>query len=248
MIGASQRNVVQVSRTAGRVGRRSSRQLTHAAIGSALVSVTILASCGGSSGGAPSKIAIVAYCLRKGGIVLSSTGPVELQREMTPTQFGATLQRCGVATGHYSGLLEIGPSNGAKRAAVERELVKQVSCLQEHGFHVTATENEEQKLFNANGVNTRSARFRAASTRCRERFVAEVRSLGPGYGLEHARPKTSESGRVLGSQGEGSAILAECARKYGAEVIEAAGAVGLRVPSGKSDTQVAALIKTCESG
>jgi hypothetical protein len=141
-----------------------------------------LTACGGSSSSSQGKLAKINTCLRSEGVVVSSPGTGELTPGMSPKRLVAALKKCGVRGGTFSGSEQSDPTSSAKRIVVERELVKQVTCLQEHGFHVTATKNVEQQLFNANGVNTKSVRFRAANRECRQKFVEAIRKLGPGYG------------------------------------------------------------------
>jgi len=150
-----------------------------------------LTACGGSSSSSQGKSAKIDTCLRSQGVVVSSTGAVKPTSAVSPKQFVVALEKCGVRGGTFSGLERAGPTSSAKRIVVERELVKQVTCLREHGFHVTATKNVEQQLFNANGVNTKSVRFRAANRECREKFVEAIRKLGPGYAPDEGNGPSS---------------------------------------------------------
>jgi hypothetical protein len=150
-----------------------------------------LTACGGSSSSSRNKLATISTCLRKEGLAPSSTDPGEVPLGMTPKQLVVALKKCGVRGGTFSGAEESGPTSPAKRIVVGRELVKQVTCLQEHGFQVTATKNVEQQLFNANGVDTKSARFRAANRECRQKFVEAIRKLGPGYAPDEGNGRSS---------------------------------------------------------
>jgi hypothetical protein len=219
--------------------------LKAALVVTTLASVTTLTACGGSSGSAPSKTADVSSCLHKAGIASTGKGASELPPGMSPTQLVAALRKCGVRTGDLAGSLEPGVVTGAKREMAERELVKQVTCLHEHGFDVTVSRNVKEKLFNANGVNTRSARFRAADEECRQKFVEAIRKLGSGFGLEHGSGATPQAATSLGARR--AAVLASCVRKYGATVVQTDTLIGLRVPSDTSPTRLHEMLENCDS-
>jgi hypothetical protein len=225
----------------------------HHALTVAVLAATLmtLAGCGASSGDSRDEVARADDCLRAAGIVPSTTGPGSLPVGMTPTQLLAMLMTCGVRTGRAAGQVEAGVTSAAKRAMVERELVKQVTCLQGHGFQVTVPRNIEEKLFNADGVDTRSARFRAAERECRQKFVEAVRTLGPGYGPEGSTD-TGGAGSVTKtayrSPSQRVTLLATCVHKYGGTVAQTGTLVGLRVPSHMPVTQLTAMLKKCYSG
>ncbi len=224
--------------------RRRGRPTTAVAM---VVVATMVAGCGGASSSSRNKLATISTCLRKEGLAPSGTGPGEVPPGMTPKQLVVALKKCGVRTGHLASPVEAGVVSAAKRAVVERELVKQVTCLQEHGFHVTATKNVEQQLFNANGVNTKSVRFRAANRECRQKFVEAIRKLGPGYGPDEGAGSSSvaSTGPPVSSQRE--TRYAECVHKYGATTVGTGALSGLRVPSHMPRAQLDAMLRDCGS-
>jgi hypothetical protein len=213
-----------------------------------VVVATVVAGCGGASSSSQGKLAKIDTCLRSEGVVVSGTGTGELTPGMSPKRLAAALKKCGVRGGTFSGAEQSGPTSSAKRIVVERELVKQVTCLQEHGFHVTATKNVEQQLFNANGVNTKSVRFRAANRECRQKFVEAIRKLGHGYAPgEGSEPNKSGTSAPQVPSRQATARTA-CLRGYGATAVGTGALSGLKVPRGTTPAQLSAMLKNCGSG
>jgi hypothetical protein len=166
---------------------------------------------------------------------------------MTPKQLVVALKKCGVRTGNLASPVEASVASAAKRAVVERELVKQVTCLQEHGFYVVATKNVEQQLFNANGVNTRSVRFRAANRECRQKFVEAIRKLGPGYGPDEGAGSSPVASTGPSVSSPRDTKYARCVHKYGATTVGTGALSGLRIPRDMSSTELRAMLKNCGS-
>jgi hypothetical protein len=217
-------------------------------VAATVVVAATVTGCGEASSNSRNSLAAISTCLHKEGLAPTSTSPGDVPPGMTSKQLVAALKKCGVRGGAFSGAEESGPTSPAKRIVVERELVKQVTCLQEHGFHVTATKNVEQQLFNANGVDTKSVRFRAANRKCRQKFVEAIRKLGPGYGPDEGAGSSSVASTGPSVSSQRGTRYAECVHKYGATTIGTGALSGLRIPSDMSSTELRVMLKKCGSG
>lgn len=213
------------------------------------VVIAALTACGGSTHSPRDKAADVSTCLRKYGIVLSNTGPGVVSPDMTPIELTVALKKCGVRNGKVSGSLQVGVTNAAKRAIVERELRKISACLREHGFAVTTPKDVYKgPIFYPNGIDTRSGRFRRAEGGCRRKFVEAIRKLGAGYAPGYGGETTANTTTSGPTSPLSTRKLAVCVRGYGAAVIRAGAQVGLRVPGHVSSTEFAAILKNCHVG
>lgn len=220
--------------------------LTVAIAVSALMCVTALTACNVVSDKAGNRDTTVSTCLRKKGIVPSSTSSGEVPSDMTPTQLASALKKCGVRKGIFLGAAKAGVNNSVKRAVVEQELRKISACLREHGFAVTTPKNVYYPpVFNANGVDTKSTRFREANRECKRRFVEDIRRLGRGYGGEYGGNVSSGTATLLPGSSSRAATLARCAHKYGATAVKTGGLLGAQVPSHIPLTHLDAMLKKC---
>jgi hypothetical protein len=230
------------------------QRVTFAALACVVIAGLIcvgLTACGGSSSSSQGKLAKDNTCSWSEGVVVSSTGTGNATPGMSSKRLATALKVCGVRGGTFSGAEKSGPTSSAKRIVVERELLKQVACLQERGFRVTAAKSVEQQLFNANGVNTKSVRFRAANRECRERVVEAIRKLGPSYELDDARRAATKRRATPTPQRFRSRVIAR--------IVACLHTAGVDIPPGDSDllsstsgiktrsSQVKAAISRCRS-
>jgi hypothetical protein len=114
-----------------------------------VIAVVALAGCGGSSSG-------------------SSTGTSDVAK--TTASVAATQTASGGGSAGLKGGAAVGRSHSAGRtngAALRGALVKFASCLRENGVKLPAPNTAGKgPVFDTKGVNTKSAQFRAAETKC----------------------------------------------------------------------------------
>lgn len=178
-IEVSRRDSMSLRGAVVRVGHR-------VACGMLLATVVALAGCGGSSSS-------------------SSTGTSDAAK----TTAGAAITQAssgGGSAGGLKGAAAVGRSHSASRtngAALKGALVKFASCLRENGVKLPAPNTAGKgPVFDTKGVNTKSAQFRAAETKCsgvlRAAFKAgtgragSARAAGPAGTVKPApvvRPK-----------------------------------------------------------
>lgn len=156
-------------------------------------------------------------CLQHEGFKVTgrsiTSGPVGA----APNEVLAALRRCGV-------MIEGTQSGGdVNRAIIRRELLRNVRCIREHGFMVTAGHDIELELYNAHGVDTSKPAFRTAVAVCRKRFAQAVEKLSPG-----SVPVVPE-GESVDKQLTVASSASRCISRMGAEPVEAGRMLGIKV-------------------
>ncbi len=140
------------------------------------------------------RFAALRECLQKNGITLpkrtpgqarppgggflggGGTGPT-LPQGVTRAQYEAAVKKCGgFARGGFGG--------GARVASphFKEALAKFAACMNENGIKLPAPNTSGKgPIFNASGLNTSSAQFKAAETKCRSVLTSSFRAA-PGAG------------------------------------------------------------------
>jgi hypothetical protein len=168
-----------------------------------LLGIPVLAACGGSSpsstaasastaktaggGGGGARFAAVRECLQKNGITLPPRTPgqgrppgagglpgagaaPQLPSGVTRAQYEAALKKCGGGGFRGGGRLN---SPGFKQA-----LPKFAACMRANGVNLPAPNTSGNgPVFNTKGLNTSSAQFRSAQSKCQTILGA---ARGPG--------------------------------------------------------------------
>lgn len=137
---------------------------------------------GGASGAGGSRFAALRECLQKDGITLpertpgqrphgaggllggAGAGPL-LPKGVTRAQFEAALKKCGGFSGGRFG----GGATGRRldSPAFKAALAKFATCMRANGVNVPSPNTTGKgPVFNTNGLNPNSAKFKAAQTRC----------------------------------------------------------------------------------
>ena len=171
---------------------------------SASATTTTTSTAGGSTGAAGPNVgrfAALRECLKKNGIALPQRTPgaqggkrrppgaaggflgggagargPQLPNGVTRTQYEAALKKCG-GTGHFArtGRAFNGP-------AFKAAFAKYATCLRQNGVNVPAPNTSGKgPVFNTKGINTKSAQFKAAETKCQSILSGTFRR-GPGVG------------------------------------------------------------------
>jgi hypothetical protein len=143
----------------------------------------------GSTAGAPTgatgpnvgRFAALRECLKKNGITLPQRTPgggagPQLPKGVTRAQYEAALKKCG-GTGQFART-----GKAFNVPAFKAAFAKFATCLRQNGVNVPA-QNTSGKgpVFNTKGINTSSAQFRTAETKCQSILVGAFRG-GSGAG------------------------------------------------------------------
>lgn len=192
---------------------RNTRKPASAAVVLVLLALA-LAACGGSSsssststasassttpnaGAFASRFAAVRECLQKQGITLpkrtpgqarpsgggffgGATGGPHLPAGVSRAQYEAAIKKCGGGfRGHFGG------AGALASPAAKQALEKFAACLRENGVNVPAPNTSGKgPVFNTSGIDTSSAKFKAAQTKCSSAI----------HGLFGARPGAGAPG------------------------------------------------------
>ena len=161
------------------------RTVPAAAVALLLLATLALTACGGSSKGPSAsaaatrtsttgrdgRFAALRECLLKNGITLPQRsagqrpqpgrGGLQLPRGVTQAQFQAALKKCrGGAGGLLGGGGSANPSN-------TKALAKFASCMRQNGVNLpTPNTSGNGPVFNTKGIDTSSAKFKAARSKC----------------------------------------------------------------------------------
>jgi hypothetical protein len=148
-----------------------------------------------TTGAAPAaraaRFAAVRTCLSKKGITLPQRGAggfpgsgAQLPSGMSRAQFAEALRSCGA--GFKSGRLSKGhngfknPFNNPRFHSV---LVRFAACLRQNGVNVGEPNTSGKgPIFDTKGINTGSAKFKAASANCRSTLLGALKSSRPHPG------------------------------------------------------------------
>jgi hypothetical protein len=187
--------------------------LALAACGSSSSSTTSSATTTNSAahGATASRFAAVRACLQKNGITLpkptpgqgrpgggfQGSGGPHLPAGVTRAQYEAAIKKCGGFSGGRFGAGFGGRalSTPAGKAA----LAKFATCMHENGVNVPPPNTSGKgPIFNDNGLNTTSSKFRAAQTKCSSALRGLFRAHPGGTGGASPTP----GGGGAGAPGE----------------------------------------------
>jgi hypothetical protein len=160
----------------------------------------------GAKGPNAGRFAAMRECLQKNGITLpqrtpgqrrppgtaggflgggAGAGGPQLPKGVTRAQYEAALKKCGGGNvaGRGSGNFA-GRGGGARvsNPAFKTALAKFATCLRQNGVNVpTPNTSGKGPVFNTKGIDTSSAQFKAAETKCQS-VLREAFRRGPGGG------------------------------------------------------------------
>jgi hypothetical protein len=169
-----------------------------------LLAILALAACGGSSKASPSsaaasstngrgtRFAAIRECLQRSGITLPKRTPGQgppqgpggplgggagprLPAGVTQAQYKAALKKCGLTAFRGGGRF----NSPTMKAA----FVKYAACMRENGINLPAPNTSGKgPVFNSTGLNTTSAQFQAAQTKCQP-IISQARAQSrQGFG------------------------------------------------------------------
>lgn len=163
---------------------------------------------GGRPGGAGGGFAALRECLKKAGITLPTRKPGQapgaggflgagsgsaLPKGVTKAQHEAALKKCG---GFPHGSFTRGSfrrgAGGLNTAAGKQALAKFAACMRSNGVNVPEPNTSgNAPVFNDKGINTASAKFKAAATKCHSALLGIFRA--------HPRPSGTSPGAATGT-------------------------------------------------
>jgi hypothetical protein len=150
------------------------------------------------AGAGASRFTALRECLQKNGITLPKRKPgqapgggsggggflggaAKLPAGVTRAQYEAAVKKCGGLPSFPRGGFR-GPRIKFNSPAIKAALAKFAACLRANGVNVPeANTSGKGPIFNTKGLNTSSATFRAAETKCRSDLVGAFRAR-PGAG------------------------------------------------------------------
>ncbi len=156
-------------------------------------------STGKGPGAVGSRFSALRECLQKNGIALpkftrgqrpspQSHGPV-LPKGVSKTQYEAAIKKCG-GSGAFAG-----GGGHFNRTAIKQSLAKFATCMRENGVKVPkANTTGKGPVFNTKGLNTSSATFKAAESKCRGDLGGAFRGAPGAHGAPGAAPGTTPPG------------------------------------------------------
>jgi len=176
----------------------SSKSATTTASASASTTTSAKTATPGKASGFGKRFAAIRECLKKEGVTLPTRKPGQgpggggllggggagAPAGVNKAKFEAAVKKCGgnfaVPRGGFAGGTSRFNSPAAKQA-----LAKFAACLRENGVKVgEANTSGKGPIFNTTGINTQSAQFKAAETKCRAdlagAFGARPGAAAPG--------------------------------------------------------------------
>lgn len=115
-----------------------------------------------------------------GGGGTGGTGGPQLPKGVTRAQYEAALKKCG--GGNFAGRGRGGGGARFKSPAFQAALAKFATCLRENGVNVpTPNTSGNGPVFDTKGIDTSSAKFKAAEAKCQSDLSAAFRR-GAGAG------------------------------------------------------------------
>jgi len=134
-------------------------------------------------------------------------GGFGLPKGVTQAQFQAALKKCGGSTFLRRGRGGFGRS-GFGSPATRAALVKYATCLRQNGINVPAPNTNGGPVFNTKGIDTTSAKFKAAETKCRsdlpKAFAGGNRPPGGAGGAPPSGGGSTSTPAPFGLSGGGS--------------------------------------------
>ncbi len=150
----------------------------------------------GDPGGPGGRFAKVRECLQKNGITLpqrtpgqqppaaGSRAPRQLPNGVSRAQFQAALKKCGGSPG---GL--VGRRAGLGSAQSKQALTKFAACMKDNGVTIPPPNTSGNgPIFDTRGLNTSSATFKAAESKCRGALPGAFRARPGGAGAPPGVP------------------------------------------------------------
>ncbi len=142
-------------------------------------------------GAGPSRFAALRACLQKEGITLPTRKPgqapgaggflgggsrgLKLPAGVSRTKYEAAIKKCGGLPNFPRGGFR-GPRIKFNSPAIKAALAKFAACLRTNGVNVPeANTSGKGPIFNTKGLNTGSATFKAAETKCRSDLLGAFR-------------------------------------------------------------------------
>jgi hypothetical protein len=122
-----------------------------------------------------------------GGFLGGGSGPV-LPKGVTKAQYEAVLKKCGggLSRGGFGGLKSRFSNPEAKAA-----LAKFAACMRENGIKIGEPNTSGKgAIFNTKGINTASAQFATAETKCRSNLRGAF-GARPGAGSGESPPSST---------------------------------------------------------
>ena len=166
----------------------------------------------GATGPKAGRFAAMRECLQKNGITLPKPTPgkrpgpgaggflggggrggPQLPAGVTHAKYEAAIKKCG-----GSGFASRGGTRFSS-PAFKAALAKFATCLRQNGVNVpTPNTSGKGPVFNTKGINTSSAQFRTAESKCRSALVGAFRR-GPGAGGPSGGSSGAPSGGGAGA-------------------------------------------------
>jgi hypothetical protein len=151
---------------------------------------------GGTPGAAGGRFAAIRECLQKNGITLPTRKPgtrkpgqapgaggflggggPTLPKGVSKAQYEAAIKKCGgFPRGGFTG-----GAHGFNSATGKQALAKFAACMSENGVKIpTPNTSGKGPIFNTKGIDTSSAKFKEAETKCRSDLLGGFRRPGTG--------------------------------------------------------------------
>jgi hypothetical protein len=132
-----------------------------------------------------------------GGLLGGGAGGPQLPKGVTRAQYQAALKRCGSS---FVG----GGSGRFKSPAFKTALAKFATCMRENGVNIPAPNTSGSgPIFNTKGINTASAQFKTAETKCSSDLRAGFQSRAGANGAP-GRPGAAGANGAPGSAQPGA--------------------------------------------
>jgi hypothetical protein len=193
--GSTSTTATTTATTAGATTSASTTPSTGTS-GSSTTTPTTTTTKAATPGAGPSRFTALRECLQKNGITLPKRkagqtpgsgaggflgGAPKLPAGVSRTQYQAAVKKCGGLPRFPRGGFR-GPRIKFNSPTVRAALAKFAACLRANGVNVPeANTSGKGPIFNTKGLNTNSAAFRAAETKCRSDLVGAFRAR-PGAG------------------------------------------------------------------
>ena len=169
---------------------------TNSSPTSTTASIPTKPSSTGKALGAPGgRFAALRECLQKNGITLPKFTPGKpqspgtrhsfLPKGVTKAQYEAAIKKCGGPA------IFAGGRNRFNSPAFKQALTKFAACMHENGVAVpNANTSGNGPIFNSKGLNTSSAKFKAAEAKCRPDLSGALRGAPGDRGAPGTAPTT----------------------------------------------------------